>query len=127
MTTTLKSKSLAREGFKFPLHGWLGVGRPPLDPQLDFDRRRTHCGFFPLWLGVLLTAFFWETWNYFSYPKWICHVPWGDSLHVFKMPLLGYGEYLPFALEFYALYHRVCGLLGDKKTEYVKVIAEWFL
>ena len=54
-----------------------------------------------LWLGVLLTAFFWEMWNYYSYPKWIYHVAWGDWLHVFEMPLLGYGD-LPFALELYA-------------------------
>ena len=77
-----------------------------------------------LWLGVLLTAFFWEMWNYYSYPKWIYDVPWGDWLHIFEMPLLGYGGYLPFALELYALYHLVIGLFGDKTTDYVKVISE---
>ena len=77
-----------------------------------------------LWFGVLLTAFFWEMWNYYSYPKWIYHVAWGDWLHVFEMPLLGYGGYLPFALELYALYHWVCGLLGDKTTDYVRVTSE---
>ncbi len=77
-----------------------------------------------LWLGVLLTAFFWEMWNYFSYPKWIYHVAWGDWLHVFEMPLLGYGGYLPFALELYALYHWVSGLFGDKATDYVQVISD---
>jgi len=77
-----------------------------------------------LWLGVLLTAFFWEMWNYYSYPKWTYDVPWGDWLHVFEMPLLGYGGYLPFALELYALYHLVIGLFGDKTTDYVKVISE---
>jgi hypothetical protein len=77
-----------------------------------------------LWLGVLLTAFFWEMWNYYSYPKWVYHVPWGDGLHVFEMPLLGYGGYLPFALELYALYQWVSGLFGDKATDYVKVTAE---
>src|SRR5581483_1215595 len=50
-----------------------------------------------LWLGVLLTAFFWEMWNYLSYPKWIYHVAWGGWLKIFEMPLLGYGGYLPFA------------------------------
>src|ERR671912_2054843 len=38
-----------------------------------------------LWLGVLLTAFFWEMWNYYSYPKWVYHVSWGDWLQVFEM------------------------------------------
>ncbi|HET9590775.1 MAG TPA: hypothetical protein VFO91_18440 [Anaerolineales bacterium] len=74
-----------------------------------------------LWLGVLLTAFFWEMWNYYSYPKWIYHVPWGAWLHIFEMPLLGYGGYLPFALELYALYHLVAGWLGHENTVYIKV------
>jgi len=75
-----------------------------------------------MWLGVLLTAFFWEMWNFFSYPKWIYDVPWGDWLHIFEMPLLGYGGYLPFALELYALYHMLVGLLGDKASDYVRVM-----
>ena len=77
-----------------------------------------------LWLGVLLTAFFWEMWNFYSYPKWIYHVPWGNWYHVFEMPLLGYGGYLPFALELYALYHLVMGWFGGKASDYVKVISE---
>lgn len=77
-----------------------------------------------LWLGVLLTAFFWEMWNFYSFPKWIYHVPWGDWLHMFEMPLLGYGGYLPFALELYALYHFVAGWFGSKATDYVRVTPE---
>jgi hypothetical protein len=77
-----------------------------------------------LWLGVLLTAFFWEMWNYFSYPKWVYHVPWGNWLHIFEMPLLGYGGYLPFALELYAIYHLTAGLLGNKSSDYVSVTPE---
>jgi len=74
-----------------------------------------------LWLGVLLTAFFWEMWNFRSYPKWTYQVPWGDWLHVFEMPLLGYGGYLPFALELFAFYHFVRGLLGQGRTQYLHV------
>ena len=74
-----------------------------------------------LWLGVLLTASFWEMWNFLSYPKWIYEVPWGDWLHIFEMPLLGYGGYLPFALELYALYHLVVGIFGRKRDEYVRL------
>jgi hypothetical protein len=40
------------------------------------------------------------------------------------MPLLGYGGYLPFALELYALYHWVSGLFGNKMTDYVRIIPE---
>ena len=74
-----------------------------------------------LWLGVLLTAFFWEMWNYYSHPKWIYHVAWGNWLHIFEMPLLGYGGYLPFALELYALVHLISGFFGNQLTEYIKV------
>ncbi len=31
-----------------------------------------------LWLGVLLTAFFWEMWNYYSYPKMDLSRPLGQ-------------------------------------------------
>ena len=40
------------------------------------------------------------------------------------MPLLGYGGYLTFAQELYALYYWVCGSLGDKRTDYIKVMPE---
>jgi hypothetical protein len=77
-----------------------------------------------LWLGVLMTAFFWEMWNYLSYPKWVYHVPWGNWIHIFEMPILGYGGYLPFALELFAMYHLLAGLFGSKKTNYVMNRAE---
>lgn len=77
-----------------------------------------------LWLGVLLTAFFWEMWNYLAYPKWIYHIPWGNWMHIFEMPLLGYGGYLPFALELYALYHIVAGFFGAETDEYIKVLPD---
>jgi hypothetical protein len=37
------------------------------------------------------------------------------------MPLLGYGGYLPFALELYAIYHLIVGFFGDKSIGYVRV------
>jgi hypothetical protein len=77
-----------------------------------------------LWLGVLLTAIFWEMWNYFSYPKWVYTVPWGQFMHIFEMPLLGYGGYLPFALELFAVYHFVTGILGIKNSNYVQLIPQ---
>lgn len=72
-----------------------------------------------LWLGALMCGFFWELWNFYSYPKWIYHVPWFDFLRIFEMPLLGYGGYLPFSLELFALYHLVAGLLGKKDFQFI--------
>ncbi len=102
-----------------PINVWLG-NRSLADWTLKGDWRPV----ISLWLGVLLTALFWEMWNYYSYPKWVYHVAWGDWLHIFEMPLLGYGGYLPFALELYALYHLIAGLLGHKTTDYVNVMSD---
>jgi hypothetical protein len=72
-----------------------------------------------LWVGVLICGFFWEMWNIYSYPKWIYHVPPFEFLYIFEMPLLGYGGYLPFALELFALYHLVVGRLNGRLNGYI--------
>ena len=56
-----------------------------------------------LGLGALVCGFFWELWNYYSYPRWVYHVPFVGVLHVFEMPLLGFLGYPPFGLELFAL------------------------
>jgi hypothetical protein len=75
-----------------------------------------------LWMGALICGLFWECWNFFSFPKWVYTLPpivnWG---HIFEMPLLGYGGYLPFAMELYALYHLVTGLLRQSQPGYVQL------
>jgi hypothetical protein len=58
-------------------------------------------------LGALICGFFWEMWNFYSYPKWIYHTPGAQFLHIFEMPLLGYIGYIPFALELCALKNLV--------------------
>jgi len=102
-----------------PVNIWLGNRS-----LADWTQRRDWRPVIALWFGVLLTAFFWEMWNYYSYPKWVYQVPWGNWLHFFEMPLVGYGGYLPFALELYALYHFVAGIFGDKKTDYIRIMSE---
>ncbi len=54
-------------------------------------------------LGTLICGWFWEMWNYHACPKWIYHTPGVEFLHVFEMPLLGFGGYLFFAWEVYEL------------------------
>lgn len=99
-----------------PINVWLGH-----HSLADWTRNGDWRPAVSLWLGVLITAFFWEFWNYFSYPKWIYSVPWGDWLHIFEMPLLGYGGYLPFALELSAMYHLVAGIVERPDAEYIRV------
>lgn len=98
-----------------PVNVWLG-NRSLADDTQHGDWRRVVS----LFAGVLLTGFFWELWNYYAYPKWIYHVPGVDFARIFEMPLPGYGGYLPFALELYALYHFVMGLLGNGQTDYLQ-------
>jgi hypothetical protein len=62
-----------------------------------------------LWIGVLLTGFFWEMWNYFSYPKWIYHVPWATAA-MFSRCVVGLRRLLPSVG--YAMYHFLAGWLG---------------
>ena len=70
-----------------------------------------------LWLGCLICGFFWEMWNYYSYPKWVYSVPFVDFLHIFEMPALGYLGYLPFSLELYALYQLIAGSFRSEKMK----------
>ncbi len=97
-----------------PLNAWLGF--PTL---LRWTQRGNWQPVYTLWVGVLVTAFFWEMWNFFSYPKWVYTVPFVNCCHIFEMPLLGYGGYLPFALELFALYHFVMGLAGQREDGYL--------
>ena len=60
--------------------------------------------------GALICGWFWEMWNYWAFPKWQYTIPFVDFAHVFEMPLLGFGGYLPFGLEVYAGYHFLSGL-----------------
>ncbi len=76
-----------------------------------------------LFIGALICGFFWEMWNYFSYPKWVYHVPFVDFARIFEMPLLGYGGYLPFSLELFALYNLTIGLFKRKHLkDYIQII-----
>jgi len=77
-----------------------------------------------LWLGTLICGFFWEMWNFFSYPKWVYHVPFVDFLRIFEMPLLGYGGYLPFGLELFALYQLLARLLASQRDSYLQILDE---
>src|SRR5438552_997921 len=81
-----------------PVNYWMG--RPHFLQQLRHGDWRTVVS---LALGGLVCGFFWEMWNYYSFPKWIYHIPGVAFLRIFEMPLLGYGGYMPFAMELYIL------------------------
>ncbi len=86
------------------------LGRPSLFHYLGAGNWRPVAS---LALGALLCGFFWEFWNYYSFPKWTYDTPGVNWAHVFEMPVLGYVGYLPFGLALYAM----AGLIGG--GEYV--------
>lgn len=57
-----------------------------------------------LGIATVICGFFWEMWNIRSMPKWTYDIPYADWLHVFEMPLLGYGGYIPFGVEIFIMY-----------------------
>jgi hypothetical protein len=81
-----------------PVNHWMG--RPHFLQDLRNGDWRMVIS---LAVAGLVCGFFWELWNYYSFPKWVYHTPGAGFLHIFEMPLLGYGGYVPFALELYAL------------------------
>ena len=50
-------------------------------------------------VAALVCGFFWEMWNIGSLARWHYAIPYVDRFHLFAMPALGYGGYLPFGLE----------------------------
>jgi hypothetical protein len=81
-----------------PLNLWLGRRN-----LLEHLRQGDWRDLISLSVGALICGFFWEMWNYYSYPKWIYHTPGAQYLHIFEMPLLGFGGYIPFAWELHGL------------------------
>lgn len=57
----------------------------------------------------LICGLFWEMWNYYSLSRWVYTIAYVNRFHIFAMPLLGYGGYLPFGLECLAIGQMVMG------------------
>jgi len=66
-------------------------------------------------LGLLasgvICGVLWELWNYWAAARWTYTVPYLGGVKIFEMPVLGYLGFPPFALEAYAMYQWLRGLL----------------
>lgn len=60
-------------------------------------------------IAALVCGFFWETWNYYAYAKWVYSVPWVHGWQLWEMPLIGFAGYLPFGVECAAVLHMMYG------------------
>ena len=72
-----------------------------------------------LFAASLICGFCWELWNWGSMPKWVYHIPFANRPTLFEMPVLGYGGYLPFALEVYAAYQLMVWLVRRRRESWL--------
>jgi hypothetical protein len=72
-----------------------------------------------LFVGVMVCGFFWEMWNWLSWPKWEYRIPYLELGHVFEMPVFGYLGYPPFSLEVFAITHLGLYFVGRGGSDYV--------
>lgn len=100
-----------------PINVWIG-NRSLFDTAASGDWRPV----WSLWIGVIICGFFWEMWNFYSYPKWFYTTPFVQFAHVFEMPMIGYLGYLPFSLELFAIYHLIVFILQKEKSSYLDLI-----
>lgn len=98
------------------------MGNPTLSSRISSGDWRPLIA---LALGGLICGFFWELWNYFSYPKWIYQIPFFGFGHIFEMPILGYGGYIPFAWELWAIYHLLSGALRKSGWQPSVIRFDW--
>ncbi len=63
--------------------------------------------------AALICGIFWEMWNYHSLARWVYCIAYVDRWHIFAMPLAGYGGYLPFGVECWAVACMVLGRQAD--------------
>jgi len=80
--------------------------------------------FFPfVWISVYLVLEPLNVW--LGNRSLIYQLPYANFLHVFEMPLLGYGGYIPFSLELFALYHLITGLLKPGESQdFIQVLPD---
>jgi hypothetical protein len=62
----------------------------------------------------VVCGFLWEFWNYWALTKWTYTVPYPPDVKIFEMPVHGYLGFPPFALECFAMYQWLRGLLGER-------------
>jgi hypothetical protein len=116
--------------YAFPLT-WLSVFfiLEPVNVMLGqrsigaFVRHGNWAAVWNVMLAALVCGFFWEMWNSLSMPKWTYSVPFVQFGHIFEMPILGYGGYLPFGLEIFTVYALVFWLVQGRPQQYARVSA----
>ena len=100
-------------------HLWAFVWMGPFFLLEPFNYRRGMPSIFRDWergdLSRTLQLFaagafcglLWEFWNMWAYTKWVYIFPVGHAPKYFEMPLAGFLGFLPFALDYFAMFHFI--------------------
>ncbi|MHC4472038.1 MAG: hypothetical protein ACYS99_13855 [Planctomycetota bacterium] len=82
----------------------------------DLTRGRLE-RFICLMAAGVVCGLLWEFWNFWSASKWVYSAPFTQDLKYFEMPVAGFLGFLPFALEYFALYNfaRIFGSRGGEE------------
>jgi len=77
-------------------------------PSIFRDWERGHLSrTLQLFAAGGLCGLLWEFWNMWAFTKWVYIIPLGHALKYFEMPLVGFLGFLPFALDYFAMFHFV--------------------
>lgn len=90
------------------------LGEPSV---MDRTRSGNWALFFRFAVAALICGGCWETWNYYSYAKWIYAVPFVHAFQIWEMPLIGFAGYLPFGVECAAVTAWICPYLVEDAGE----------
>jgi len=97
-------------------------GRPSLLGDLENGRPARIAA----WAAAGLAAgVCWELFNFWAGSHWEYHLPYLDFGRIFQMPVFGYGGFIPFALEIFALDATLSGLYGRVRRSRPVRIAFW--
>ena len=97
--------------FLEPFNYWRGV--PSIFSDWEHgDLSRT----LQLFAAGVVCGLLWEFWNVWAYTKWVYIFPVGQNLKYFEMPLAGFLGFLPFALEYFVMFHFVASFFTREDT-----------
>ena len=85
-----------------PFNYWRGMPSLYRDWQRG-DPART----LQLFAAGAICGLLWEFWNMWAYTKWIYVFPFGQNVKYLEMPLVGFLGFLPFALEYFVMFHFI--------------------
>jgi hypothetical protein len=85
-----------------PFNYWRGMPSIYRDWQHG-DLSRT----LQLFVAGAICGLLWEFWNMWAYTKWVYIFPLGQNVKYMEMPLVGFLGFLPFALEYFVMFHFI--------------------